>query len=144
MIAPLLVLLLACYGGPQATVLVRDAEPPSGGGGGGGDVWSDDCSDSDPTVYPGAIEVCDGVDNDCDDEVDEGVTSTYWFDSDDDGYGDPLVTWDGCEALEGWVPNSDDCDDADPAINPAAVEVCDEVDNNCDGVIDLSGCDSGW
>jgi hypothetical protein len=141
-IAALLVLFLACHGGPQATVVARDADPPPGGGG-GGDPGSDDCSDGDASVYPGAVEVCDGVDNDCDDEVDEGVTSTYWYDGDGDGYGDPLLTEQLCEALSGWVPNGDDCDDTDAAINPAAVEACDEVDDDCDGVVDLSACDSG-
>lgn len=81
-----------------------------------------DCDDADPSINPAAEELCDSVDNDCDGEVDEGCGSCV--DEDGDGYG----VGDGC--LSG------DCDDADPAINPSALEVCDGLDNDCDGVVD--------
>ncbi len=75
-----------------------------------------DCDDADATVYTGAAEACDGVDDDCDGEVDEG------WDADGDG-------WPSCE----------DCDDADPDVRPDAEEVCgDAVDDDCDGV--AAGC----
>ncbi len=74
-----------------------------------------DCDDGDPNIHPGATEVCDGVDNDCDGLADEPV------DEDQDGY---LATACG----------GDDCDDEDADVNPGADEVCDDgVDNDCDG-----------
>ena len=97
---------------------------------------TEDCNDSDASIYPGATEACDGVDNDCDDEVDEDVGSTYYSDSDNDGFGDATVTDELCEALEGWVPNPDDCDDTDSSVYPGATEICDGMDNDCDSDID--------
>ncbi len=96
----------------------------------------EDCDDDDPAINPGATEVCDGIDNDCDDDIDEGVTTTFYADEDTDSYGDPTVYEDACEAPEGYVTDDADCDDTNPAINPAATEVCDGSDNNCDDAID--------
>ena len=77
---------------------------------GDGDPDSTDCADTDPSIYTGATEVCDGVDNDCDFSVDE-------VDNDGDG-------WWGC---------TDDCDDSDWSVHPGATELCDNVDSDCDG-----------
>jgi hypothetical protein len=103
-----------------------------------GDGFSEevDCDDDDPDVYPGAEEVCDGIDNNCSESIDEGLTSTAWPDSDGDGYGDPDGEELSCPGLEGWVDNFGDCDDTNSEANPGASEICDDVDNNCDGVID--------
>ena len=96
-----------------------------------------DCNDGNAAVHPGAAETCDGVDNDCDGIVDEGCRSWY-RDNDGDGYGSS-VTVDSQLQPAGYVNVSGDCNDADPAVNPAAVEACDGIDNDCDGFMD-EGC----
>lgn len=79
-----------------------------------------DCDDDDPVTYPGAVELCDGWDNDCDGIPDNDIGTDGWMDwyrdADGDGHGDPDVTERTCPAPEGYVSNSDDCDDHDPAI----------------------------
>jgi len=103
---------------------------------GDGRVGADDCDDLDASIHAGAEELCDGVDNDCDGEIDEGVMLTWFDDSDGDGFGDPTVSSEACEPGPGQVPNDDDCNDADAHIFPGAPEVCDGIDNNCDGLAD--------
>lgn len=99
-----------------------------------------DCDDADPNVYPGAFEYCDGVDNDCDGEVDTDGESQWYRDEDGDGYGAVAFSIDGCDAPAGGVASPGDCDDADPSISPGAVEVCEnDVDEDCDSVD--SSCD---
>ena len=95
-----------------------------------------DCDDTDGSVNPGATEVCNSVDDDCDGSVDEGVTTTYYADSDGDGYGDASSTTEDCSTPTGYVSDDSDCDDSDSSVNPAATEVCDGVDNDCDGRTD--------
>ena len=76
---------------------------------------SNDCDDSDALVNPAGTELCNGVDDDCNGEIDDNPvdTSTWYADSDGDGYGDPAVSTDSCPPGDGWVANSDDCDDLD-------------------------------
>lgn len=81
-----------------------------------------DCDDFDATVHPDATEICDGKDNDCDDEIDEGLD----IDVDEDGH----YTLASCT-----VPH-DDCDDLNAAKYPGAQELCDGIDNNCNILID--------
>ena len=95
-----------------------------------------DCDDSNPAIHSDAIEVCDGIDNNCDGQVDEGVQSVFYADADDDGFGDDASIINACEALDGYVPNGNDCDDADETIHPGAPEVCDDIDNDCNDLID--------
>ncbi len=90
-----------------------------------------DCNDQDPAISPGAIEVCDGVDNDCNGLIDD---IDAYADADGDGYGDPQAPV-PCNT-PGAVPNDADCDDADANVNPEATEVCDDIDNDCDGIVD--------
>jgi hypothetical protein len=102
---------------------------------------ADDCDDTTAAANPGASEVCDTIDNDCDaaiDDDDSGVTggTTYWEDGDSDGYGDPHVATTACAPPSGYVDNADDCDDTTAAANPGASEVCDTIDNDCDSAID--------
>ncbi len=95
-----------------------------------------DCDDQNANVYPGAEEVCDRLDNDCDTRVDEEVTSSYYLDADGDGYGTDAVVVEACSEPEGYVEGSGDCDDGEAAVYPGAVEVCDHVDNDCDTQVD--------
>ncbi len=97
-----------------------------------------DCDDADAAVFPGADEACNGVDDDCDGEIDEGSEdmSTFWADLDGDGFGDPGSSTEACAAPDGYVADATDCDDADAAVNPEAVELCNDRDDDCDGLID--------
>jgi hypothetical protein len=115
------------------------AQPVDADGDGYGSAadGGDDCDDADPTVHPDADEACDGVDNDCDGDVDEGTTTTFYADADGDGFGDGDAPVEACALADGIVADASDCDDADPTTNPGAAELgCDGVDNDCDGSVD--------
>ncbi len=103
-----------------------------------------DCDDLDASAHPGGTEVCDGADNDCDGDTDEaGATdeSSWYADADSDGYGDTSTSQDACTAPSGHVADSTDCDDGDAAVSPSADELCDGVDNDCDGDTDEDDAD---
>ncbi len=95
-----------------------------------------DCNDFNGASYPGAAEICDEEDNNCDGTIDEGVTSTFYADGDGDGYGDAASTTAACSLPGGYSVLPTDCDDADPSAHPGAFEICDGVDNDCDSTID--------
>jgi hypothetical protein len=101
-----------------------------------------DCDDTDADTWPGADETCDERDNDCDDTVDEGVTSTFFADTDGDGWGVSETTVDACSTPTGFADQAGDCDDADATVSPWATEVCDGVDNDCDGDTDTGAADA--
>jgi len=119
---------------------VEDCQPPAD------HVANDtDCDDADATVFEGAPELCDGIDNDCDKAVDiadpDVVDAEDWYaDLDGDGYGDEGSEVTACDQPSGYVADGSDCDDVHAEANPGAVEICyDGFDNNCDKV-DGEGC----
>lgn len=95
-----------------------------------------DCDDADPSRFPGAVDSCDGNDNDCDGQVDEDAGSTWYPDRDGDGFGDETEPSMACDPGDGWVQLGADCDDMRASIHPDALETCDGVDEDCDDVID--------
>lgn len=107
-------------------------------------VCGTDCDDDDPGVHPRATEVCDGRDNDCDGRVDEEVLIESWPDADGDGWGDASASSVlSCVVPPGNVTRAGDCDDSDASVHPDAEDVCDGVDQDCDGRIDESACGAG-
>jgi len=98
-----------------------------------------DCNDNDADINPDAMEVCDAIDNDCSGVADDGLPTTrYYRDFDGDGYGDQNMIADTCitQAPVGFVSNGLDCNDNDDTINPDGIEVCDAIDNDCNGLAD--------
>jgi hypothetical protein len=98
---------------------------------------SADCDDTSLSVRPGATEVCDAIDNDCDGAIDEGFGAQTWYvDVDTDSFGDfkdpGLYLCPPATPPSGTVTNNDDCDDANPAVFPGMIELCDGIDNDCD------------
>jgi hypothetical protein len=98
-----------------------------------------DCDDARPGSNPDVPEVCDGLNNDCDESIDEDVLVTFYRDLDGDDFGNPMTTIDACSAPAGYAVSSGDCDDMRGSVNPAALEICDTRDNDCDGMTD-PGC----
>ncbi|MFN7147036.1 MAG: putative metal-binding motif-containing protein, partial [Myxococcota bacterium] len=109
-----------------------------------------ECDDGDAAVNPGATETCNTVDDDCDGtaDEDEAVDARPWYlDADADGYGDDATALTTCEAPAGYAERGGDCDDADAAFNPSALEedCTDPADYNCDGSVGYADADAdGW
>jgi len=101
-------------------------------------VQAGDCDDGDDTAYPGNTETCDGVDNDCAGGVDDGVATTFYADTDGDGYGNSSDSLDACSLPSGYVTDTTDCDDTQETVYPGNTEICDGLDNDCNGPVDDS------
>jgi hypothetical protein len=102
-----------------------------------------DCNDADPSVHPDADEVCNGLDDDCDNIVDVDAIDkpTSYMDADGDGYGNDATAYTSCDVPSGTVPIGGDCDDDIAWVNPGADEFCDEIDDDCDALIDIDDPD---
>jgi hypothetical protein len=109
-----------------------------------------DCDENDEKVHPGATEVCNMKDDNCNGQIDEGAPPVVmWPDGDGDGYytyqlGTPKM---GCGNLAGYAARGGDCDDRDAEVHPGATEICNLKDDNCDGRIDEGVrpiCGVGW
>jgi hypothetical protein len=111
-----------------------------------GDGWvlpgsEPDCDDREASIHPGAAERCNGVDDDCDGVIDgdNAVDMLSWYrDADGDGFGEPRHGLVACEASPGWVEPAAraDCDDQRADVHPDATELCNGVDDDCDGQTD--------
>jgi hypothetical protein len=109
------------------------------------DGWTScggDCDDSDADISPDGVEVCDGQDNNCDEQIDEGVGETYYADADSDGYGDAGATLQACVRPSGYVTDDTDCDDGSSGTWPGAAELESETDcmadEDADGYGDIA------
>jgi hypothetical protein len=127
----LLTFLTACKGGANQDSGLLDAD-------GDGFAAFEDCDDDNVMVFPGAEELCDGLDNDCDTQTDNAATdATIWYaDADADGHGDAAGEVRACQAPQGYVADATDCNDGETDISPSASEVCNGRDDDCDGLVD--------
>ena len=168
----LLMLLTACGGGEvrEDKSGVAADDTGDGGGGQGGDLGdgpvdadndgypsTDDCDDNNPDVNPGTVEVCNGIDDDCDGVTDRDASrQPSWYPDDDaDGYGQDTTPIRACDAPDGHVAVAGDCDAGDARVNPGATDdpctfpgqdldcsgVVDETDGDGDGFLDCEDCD---
>jgi hypothetical protein len=100
---------------------------------------SSDCNDDDFLINANALEICNGQDENCNGQADDGlVFSNYYFDLDLDGYGAVGIMQNACAQPIGFVTNGLDCNDANSYMNPNAIEICNGLDEDCDGENDNS------
>lgn len=98
---------------------------------------SRDCDDANKDTNPTTIEKCNGIDDNCSGEIDEGLNRTAFYrDEDGDGYGRDDVSLQACIAPRGYVSQGSDCDDFTPARRPGLSESCNGIDDDCDGLTD--------
>lgn len=134
-----LLLLIGCSDTPP--IDDGTATPECDDSDGDGSCSPDDCDDGDPRQYPGSGEACDGLDNDCDGQVDEDVGSyTSYPDSDGDGFAGVATCHAeyaavGCSVPGGYATTCGDCDDLNPRAYPGAADGCDTIDSDCDSYV---------
>lgn len=122
--------------GNDATLLRRCSSDP------GTVLRGGDCDDDNARRFPMNPEVCDGVDNDCNGMPDDGLTFVdYFVDLDGDGVGNTSTLMNSCNVIPGRVTVDGDCDDADAARFPGNPEVCNTIDDDCDGLVDAADAD---
>ncbi len=95
-----------------------------------------DCDDSNPDIHPGAAEVCNGLDDNCNVVADENVMTTFYLDADGDGFGTEDVSTQACSPPGGYTIVSGDCLDSNPNVYPDAEEILNLLDDDCDGEVD--------
>lgn len=115
-----------------------DTDLPGVDADGDGFIEQLDCDDSDDSVFPGADEICNEVDDDCNGEVDDQALDqrSFYRDDDDDGYGLDGSVRIACFAPDGYAEVGGDCDDSDPDRSPDASEMCNEIDDDCNDLVD--------
>ena len=105
---------------------------------------NEDCDDNDTNQNPNSDEICNGEDDDCDEEIDNNPINvqTFYLDEDGDQDGDPNTGVQSCTVSEGYVSLQGDCDDTDANISSIEPELCsDDIDENCDGDFRLGAVD---
>jgi hypothetical protein len=98
-----------------------------------------DCDDSNVSINPNAQELCNTLDDNCNNSVDEGVLISFFVDSDLDGFGSGSAVL-LCAQTTGFVLVNGDCNDSNSLVNPSSTESClNTIDDDCDGLIN-EGC----
>jgi hypothetical protein len=96
-----------------------------------------DCNDANFSINESASETCNNADENCNGQIDEGlVFSNYYYDFDQDGFGTADFIEFACATPAGYVDNSLDCNDMNFSVNAAATEICNDIDDDCNGEID--------
>ncbi len=95
-----------------------------------------DCDDNNSAIYPGATEICNNLDDNCDGQIDENAGPIWYVDADGDSFGSETSNIQACAQPPGYVANFDDCDDNNSAIYPGATEISNGLDDDCNGIVD--------
>ena len=107
-----------------------------------------DCAEYNADIHPEAAERCNDMDDDCDGKLDEGLPiGPQYKDGDGDGYGAGAESILDCSSPKGYAADSHDCDDRVATTHPKATEVCNLIDDDCDGRTDEGvrpSCGVGW
>ena len=115
----------------NTNLFVQACAPPNGF-----TVFGGDCNDTTALIGPAMPELCNQIDDNCNAQIDEGVTQIYFEDSDEDSFGNPNSSITTCTQPLGYTSNNTDCNDTNALVNPTGLENCNQIDDNCNGVID--------